>query len=238
MARFCARVRKRPDLPSVSIKDIYQHPTIKSLATALTDSAPAPVELAQGSDLGRNAETGGNPPRRALRGAAAFGSSSDTLSRRAGHGPGLRVGFGGLGSARHLSAVGPCRECAVRIPVHGSDLGEVDPDHRWKPEPIRIWSLAYLRFWVVKTLVRRNPIVLFTGSPLFNLYLRRWARRSAAACRSCQHTCPSAPTCQHRGRSIVRKDVFINGYRAHAGFIYVGPISIGKNVAIMRRDGH
>ena len=44
MARFCARVRKRPDLPTVSIKDIYQHPTIKSLATALADVAPAVVE--------------------------------------------------------------------------------------------------------------------------------------------------------------------------------------------------
>ena len=44
MARFCARVRKRPDLPSVSIKDIYQHPTITSLATALADTAPMPVE--------------------------------------------------------------------------------------------------------------------------------------------------------------------------------------------------
>ena len=44
MARFCARVRKRPDLPSVSIKDIYQHPTITSLATALVDTAPMPVE--------------------------------------------------------------------------------------------------------------------------------------------------------------------------------------------------
>ncbi len=44
MARFCARVRKRPDLPAVSIKDIYQHPTISSLATALADAAPMPVE--------------------------------------------------------------------------------------------------------------------------------------------------------------------------------------------------
>ena len=32
MAQFCARVRKRPDLPAVSIKDVYQHPTIASLA--------------------------------------------------------------------------------------------------------------------------------------------------------------------------------------------------------------
>ncbi|HKN43020.1 MAG TPA: phosphopantetheine-binding protein, partial [Propionibacteriaceae bacterium] len=44
MARFCARVRKRPDLPAVSIKDIYQHRTIRSLAAALADSAPMPVE--------------------------------------------------------------------------------------------------------------------------------------------------------------------------------------------------
>ncbi len=39
MARFCARVRKRADLPSVSMKDIYRHPTIRSLAAALTDTA-------------------------------------------------------------------------------------------------------------------------------------------------------------------------------------------------------
>ncbi len=44
MARFCARVRKRPDLPAVSIKDIYQHRTIRSLAAALVDTAPMPVE--------------------------------------------------------------------------------------------------------------------------------------------------------------------------------------------------
>src|SRR5258708_6854975 len=40
MAKFCARVRKRGDLPSVSMKDIYRHPTIRSLAVALADSAP------------------------------------------------------------------------------------------------------------------------------------------------------------------------------------------------------
>src|SRR2546421_12391898 len=47
MARFCARVRKRPDLPSVSMPDVYKHPTIRSLAAALTntttDTEPAPA---------------------------------------------------------------------------------------------------------------------------------------------------------------------------------------------------
>src|SRR5215471_21484886 len=32
MAKFCARVRKREGLPSVAMKDIYAHPTIRSLA--------------------------------------------------------------------------------------------------------------------------------------------------------------------------------------------------------------
>ena len=60
MAQFCARVRKRADLPAVSMKDIYQHPTIRSLAAALgpatpltasTDAATAPVEVTLGEVL-------------------------------------------------------------------------------------------------------------------------------------------------------------------------------------------
>src|SRR5213078_3069482 len=46
MAHFCARVRKRGDLPSVSMKDIYRHPTIRSLAAALADAAPSSVKAA------------------------------------------------------------------------------------------------------------------------------------------------------------------------------------------------
>ncbi|MGW4936081.1 acyl carrier protein [Streptomyces sp. NPDC004166] len=42
MAQFCARVRKRADLPSVSIKDIYQHPTIRSLALPAAKWRTAP----------------------------------------------------------------------------------------------------------------------------------------------------------------------------------------------------
>src|SRR5436309_15761430 len=44
MAHFCARVRKRGDLPSVSMKDIYRQPTIRSLAAVLADAAPGAAE--------------------------------------------------------------------------------------------------------------------------------------------------------------------------------------------------
>jgi len=46
MAKFCARVRKRPDLPDVSMTDVYRYPPIRSLATALTGAAPAAVKKA------------------------------------------------------------------------------------------------------------------------------------------------------------------------------------------------
>src|SRR5213080_1295222 len=45
MAHFCARVRKRGDLPSVSMKDVYAHPTIRSLA-AVADPASTPPRSA------------------------------------------------------------------------------------------------------------------------------------------------------------------------------------------------
>ena len=44
---------------------------------------------------------------------------------------------------------------------------------RWKPREIRVWSLGYVRFWIVKMLVRSNPLAfLSVGSPLYTLYLR------------------------------------------------------------------
>ncbi len=53
MAQFCARVRKQPNLPSISIKDTYQHPTIGSLTSALAlrsraclEPVLAPVQMA------------------------------------------------------------------------------------------------------------------------------------------------------------------------------------------------
>src|SRR5881396_2909320 len=51
MAHFCARVRKRGNLPSVSMKDVYAHPTIRSLAAALADVEPRSAKPAVAAAL-------------------------------------------------------------------------------------------------------------------------------------------------------------------------------------------
>src|SRR5213594_3845827 len=51
MAHFCARVRKRGNLPPVSMKDVYAHPTIRSLAAAVADLAPRSAKSAAATML-------------------------------------------------------------------------------------------------------------------------------------------------------------------------------------------
>ena len=43
---------------------------------------------------------------------------------------------------------------------------------RFKAQSIPIWSLAYFRFWVVKTMMRTSPVMAFIGTPIYNAYLR------------------------------------------------------------------
>ena len=104
---------------------------------------------------------------------------------------------------------------------------------RWKPRQIRIWSLAYLRFWIVKTLIRPNPLVLFVGSPLYVLYLRALGAKIG---RGVVIFSAHVPVCTDLltigDGTVIRKDSFINGYRAHAGLIQTGSVTLGQNVFV------
>src|SRR5829696_5473400 len=232
MAQFCARIRKRPDLPSVSIKDVYQHPTIRSLATALRAASPVPVE----SPAQTSVEVAGpaGTPQFILCGALQLL---------------IFVGYSFLAALviaqgyEWVSSGSGVLDIYLRSVVSGFAvflflftvpiLAKWILIGRWKPQQIRIWSLKYVRFWVVKTLVRRNPIALFTGSPLFTLYLRALGAKVG---RGVVIFSTHVPICTDLltigDGTVIRKDAFINGYRAHAGFIHVGPITIGKNAVI------
>src|SRR6266700_2791590 len=156
MAKFCARVRKRGDLPSVSMQDIYRHPTIRSLAAALADVVPRPVQLPVSAAI--EAATPTSTREYILCGAlqallflaysyaavvaiaegynwVSAGSSAVEIC--------LRLG---LASSTFFLAV-----CGVPVAAKWVLVG------RWKPQQIRLWSLAYVRFWLVKTLVRSSP---------------------------------------------------------------------------------
>jgi non-ribosomal peptide synthetase-like protein len=231
MAQFCARVRKRTDLPSVSMKDVYQHPTISRLTAALAPPGGPPVEPATASIT---AATPASTRQYVLCGtlqvlimcaysyvlAVGFHLSFDWIS--AGDSlvaVYLRAVL--VGGANFLGA------CILPIAAKWALIG------RWRPQRIQIWSLAYLRFWVVKTLVTLNPLVLFAGSPIYNLYLRTLGAKVG---RDVLILSRRAPVCADLltvgDGTVIRNHTFFTCYRALAGMLQTGAVTLGRDVYV------
>ncbi|MCZ7642148.1 MAG: peptide synthetase, partial [Pseudorhodoplanes sp.] len=104
---------------------------------------------------------------------------------------------------------------------------------RFRAQAIPIWSLAYFRFWVVKTMMRSSPIVAFTGTPVYNLYLRLMgAHIGRNAVIGCRHGPVCADMFTIGDNAILRKDTIVLGYRAQSNFIHIGPVEIGANAFV------
>ncbi|MGW7434499.1 Pls/PosA family non-ribosomal peptide synthetase [Streptomyces sp. NPDC054849] len=281
MARFCARVRKRADLLPVSMKDVYRHPTVDSLATALTEAAPAapapvpagPVATAPAAAApvpapvqslahpAGAASTSASTPASAPATARAAAPAADPerrMATRAGTGQYLLCGtlqflaFLGYSYLAALAAVrgfqwvgagsgmldvylrsvlvgsaGFAGLCIVPIVAKWTLIG------RFTPREFPVWSLGYVRWWLVKTLIRTSPVRLFTGSPLYVAYLRALGAKIG---RNVAIFSTHIPVCADLitigDGAVIRKDVLFSCYRAHAGLIQTGPVTLGSNALV------
>jgi len=231
MAHFCARVRKRADLPSVSMKDVYQHPTIASLAAALAPSSstpvepdPASVETATPASTRQYVLCGtlqvlillGYACLAALgidQGIEWIAASGNLLDDY------LRTVL--VGGATFFAA------CTLPIAAKWTLIG------RWKRRRIRVWSLTYVRFWLVKTLVTLNPLVLFAGSPFYVLYLRALGARVGRGVVVLSRHAPVCTDLLTIGEgAVIRKDAYLTGYRARAGWIQTGAVTVGRDAFV------
>lgn len=239
MAQFCARVRKRPDLPSASMKDVYRHPTIHSLAAALVAAAPAsaaPVPPAGEPSAARTAVPA--PPASRLSHFAC-----GTLQLLVFLGYSLVAGFGTARGYEWVAAGSGPADIYLRSLLFG-DAGFVAVCllpvvakwllvGRFKPGEFPVWSLAYLRFWLVKVLLHGNPMVLLVGNPLYVLYLRALGARIGKGVTILSRSVPVCTDLLTIGSgTVIRKDSFFLCYRAHAGRIQTGPVTLGREVFV------
>jgi len=239
MAHFCARVRKRDDLPSVSMKDIYSHPTIASLATALTETAPA---LAPDQVAAEAAVPAEQAPRASATQYLACGALQLLCFAVGAYLAALIIGAGadwisaGTGLAdTYLRAAlfgGAAFAALCILPVAAKWvlIG------RWTPRQIRIWSLGYIRFWIVKTLIRSSLAALFAGTPLYVLYLRALGARIGPGTVILSRHVPVCTDLLTIGAgTVIRKDAFFQCYRAQAGWIQTGPVTVGRDAFVGQR---
>jgi non-ribosomal peptide synthetase-like protein len=105
---------------------------------------------------------------------------------------------------------------------------------RWKPRRITIWSLAYLRFWIVKSLLVASPLALLSvGTPLLNLYLRMLgAKVGRGAVIFSAHVPVVTDLLTVGAGTVVRKACYFNGYRARGGVIEIAPVTLGADVFV------
>jgi non-ribosomal peptide synthetase-like protein len=251
MAQFCARVRKRADLPSVSMKDIYRHPTIKSLAAALEPAPTSPAESLPPESLAAQSLP-------APRHTEATDPAPMVAARRTSTGQYIMCG-----TLQLLIFLGYC-SLYVTVATRGylwvaAGTGVVDIYlrsvmfgggvflslsvlpiiakwvliGRWERQQIRIWSLGYFRFWLVKTLIRSNPLALIgVGTPLYVLYLRALGARVGKGVVIFSPTVVCTDLLTIGDGTVVRKGASLSCYRAHAGLIETGSVTLGREVVI------
>ena len=245
MAKFCARVRKRDGLPVMSMQDIYAHPSIGRLARAFgIAEAEAEMNLDAIATLIQPRD-----PILARSAAPAPASTRQYLLCGALQllfflGYAWAAAFVGARAYEWVSAAKGYEEIYLRSVVFGGAafivlctlpiLAKWVLIGRWKPQQIRVWSLGYFRFWIVKTLVKSNPLVMVAvGSPLYTWYLRALGAKIGRGTVIFSRHVPICTDLLTIGPdTVIRKDSFLNCYRAYGGWIQTGRVTIGRNVFI------
>jgi non-ribosomal peptide synthetase-like protein len=239
MARVCARVRTRGDLPAISMRDVYLHPRVRELAAAVTSNAddvravPPPALPPPGRRSARIAS------RRGAAQYVAFGAAQALLLLVVA---GL-VAVGVHALYRWISAPVPLVEVYVRAMVAcaiGLLVLTALPVAakwalvgRWRVREIPLWSLTHFRFWVVKSLIQTAPVVLYVGSPLYVLYLRALGARVGRGVVILSRRVPVCTDLLTIGSgTVIRRDAAFACYRAQAGMIRTGPVTIGRDAVV------
>ena len=249
MAKFCARLRKREGLPSVSMKDIYAHPTIRSLAGSF-GVAESFGAVGPAAEVDADAIPAMIRPRDpVLLQPVAPGSTRQYITCGALQllfflGYAWASALVGARAYEWISTAKGYEEIYLRSVVFGGAgfivlctlpvLAKWVLIGRWKPRQIRIWSLGYVRFWIVRTLVRSNPLAFLTvGSPLYVWYLRALGAKVGKGTVIFSRQVPVCTDLLTIGAdTVIRKDSFFGCYRAHGGWIQTGTVTIGRNVFI------
>ncbi|MFD4600436.1 Pls/PosA family non-ribosomal peptide synthetase [Streptomyces sp. NPDC058464] len=237
MAQFCARIRKTADLPSPSMRDVYRYPTIQSLAAALGETAPAPADPAHTPQPPAATPAPGPVGNRWSHLLCGTLQLLVFLGYSLVSGFVTAAGYEWIASGKGLADVylrsllfggaAFVALCAFPVAAKWILVG------RWRPREFPVWGPTYLRFWLVKVLLHANPMVFLTGTPLYVLYLRALGARIGKGVTILSHSVPVCTDLLTIGAgTVIRKDSFFLGYRAYAGHIQTGRITLGADAFV------
>ncbi len=130
------------------------------------------------------------------------------------------------GSAVLVSVSGLALSSGLFLSVKLLAVGSFDS------KPIPLWSTKYFRFWLAKQAIALNPLNLLVGTPAYNTYLRLLGVNvgSGAVVLARPPVCTDLVSIG--SNTVIRQNCSFQGYKAEDGFIRPGLIQIGSDALI------
>jgi non-ribosomal peptide synthetase-like protein len=229
LARFCSALRQELHDVRISMRDAYLQPTVRALAALPRARATEPPKDREARTAAHVATNGAFVACGALQ--ALLYVVTATLSSIVL----LRCFMWIAHAPTPLVALQHSAVCTAALFTASAILPVIlkwTVIGRFRPCAIPVWSLGYLRFWLVRASIRLSVMVLFTGTPIYNLYLRLLgARIGRGAVIGCN--VPVALDLFEVGdQAVIRSSAVVNCYRLRAGRVEIGSTVIGDHAYI------
>ncbi len=237
-ARMVSKLRSDPQFADISVADVYERPTIESLAAKFDGrGAPAPAAPATASPKNH----AGRP--RLHPGATVF----QVLALY------LPFGFGalewvtpylvlfGLVATGHpllfsaawalVSAVliFPCL-FALALAAKWVLLGKIRPGRH------RLWGGYYLRWWLAQSLVSTIPLEYLQGTPLLPAAYRLFGAKIGRDVHLETDSIRAFDLVSIGDGSSIDEDAALTGYSVEQGELILGPVSVGAGCYVGTRS--
>lgn len=228
-ARVVSLLRAREIGGSPAVRDLYDNPTVRSMAAHLATAASTPVSI---------------PPLR----AAPLRHSSGRIAR-AGAAQAVMIYLLLLIITLPVSYVYTINDGYVSVEVLLQLLTAILVSYlgvRWvvplllarplaagiKPGRYRLWGPTYLRLWALDMILAIGPLVVVSGSLLMPAYLRMLGAKVGGQATIATGVI-TLPTMVHIGRDAsVGYGAVLRPWRVADGWLVVAPITIGEGAFV------
>ena len=260
LAGFATRIRAELGIKRVSMKRLYQNPSVGQLAASIEPAtSPVVAQHEKGDELPSPIPSSSAAPSPGEPVLTSFTGPSERDGRT--HQPSM-LAYAGTGVAQALvfvtatfvvavcsfavfqwigasaDLISAYRRSAVGVTAlfFGGSATLIGVKWaavgRFTAEPVPLWTWRYVRFWIAKRAIQINPLNVLNGTPMYNVFLRSIGMEVGRQA----VIMARAPVCVDLvsvgQQTIVREDCHMPAYTAHNGYLYPGPITIGHSAVV------
>ncbi|HEV3339815.1 MAG TPA: Pls/PosA family non-ribosomal peptide synthetase, partial [Pirellulales bacterium] len=244
-ARLVSRLRNEPTFAAISMLDVYEHPTIETLALKFADATPSsagdPSPVVQEGQPHREEAQPSNRLSYALCSLGQFLSLYLVLGFFSLQwlGPYLTYTWmidneyplnealvGALGSLLVVYPIMLLAAIATKWIVIG----------RYKPGDYPLWGWFFFRWWFVKAITSSIPIDYLAGTPLLSAFYRLMGAKIGANVHLATDNGQAYDLLEIGDDSSIGEESSLAGCTVEHGVLRIGPIKIGRRVFVGARS--